>query len=392
MISIMFHSAGLNDLAWRSSHVSEPLDVFEVKLDVIREESRGSLFMREAAERTGRKRDGLVHLTFDDGYLDNWVHVFPLLEKYGLKATIFVTADFVDPRDILRERRMSFDRRHDATSCCAGFLSYREMREMEASGLVEIQSHSLTHTWYFKGPEIVDFWHPGAATRSLGPVWMLWNRFPERKPFYLVEAKEIEERIPYGTPVYEHGKSLATLRYLPDEADLDARLIDLAKSKDASFYERPGWRDEFHETVRRYREKHGTRGRYEAAEEQADRVENELLESKKKIEAGLGHSIEGICWPGGGVTREVVQIARRSGYKYFTLPGALRDAGKAELPGEWIQRVGGLTRVSLRGKDLGYPSKSDFRYHLRHNAGHRGAEWVLRGSKIKKLLFGPRDY
>ena len=28
MISIMFHSTGLNSLKWRSPHISEPLDIF----------------------------------------------------------------------------------------------------------------------------------------------------------------------------------------------------------------------------------------------------------------------------------------------------------------------------------------------------------------------------
>ena len=264
MISIMFHSAGLNNLPWRSSHVSDPLDIIRDKFEVIRDEGYESILMREAARHRGQKRDNLVHLNFDDGYLDNWIHIFPLLEMYGLKATIYVTAEFVDPRDAVRERRISFDRKHDAAACCAGFLSYREMREMEARGRVEIQSHSLTHTWYSKGPEIVDFWRPGVATRAMGPVWMLWNRFPDRKPFYLTEAAELEKRIPYGTPIYEHGKSLETSRYFPDEAELENRLIDLARSKETGFYKKGGWRDEFVEIVREYRETHGIKGRHES--------------------------------------------------------------------------------------------------------------------------------
>jgi peptidoglycan/xylan/chitin deacetylase (PgdA/CDA1 family) len=391
MISIMFHTAGLNSLKWRSRHLSEPLDIFKGKLEVIREEGYRSVFMREAAEHIGGTRDRIVHLNFDDGYLDNWIHVFPLLEQYDLRATIYVTADFVDPRDALRERRTSFEREHDSARCCAGFLSYREMREMEASGLVEIQSHSLTHTWYFKGSEIVDFWNPGAATRALGPVWMLWNKFPGRKPFYLVEAAELEEKIPFGTPIYEHGKSLETVRYYPDEAELEARLIDLAKSKDADFCERPGWRNEFHEAVRVFREEHGVKGRFETAHEHNERIKTELFESKRRIEEGLGHPITGICWPGGGVTKEVVQTAKEAGYRYFTLPSAWRQAQHSGLFEGMIPRIGSLTRVELKGKVLGYPSKTDFKYHLRSANGYRGARWMLNLHKAKKLLFGARD-
>lgn len=38
---------------------------------------------------------GTISLTFDDGYLDNFTNAVPLLEKYGLHATIFITSGMV---------------------------------------------------------------------------------------------------------------------------------------------------------------------------------------------------------------------------------------------------------------------------------------------------------
>ena len=35
-------------------------------------------------------------LTLDDGYLDNWVFVLPLLRRYGMRATVFVSSEFID--------------------------------------------------------------------------------------------------------------------------------------------------------------------------------------------------------------------------------------------------------------------------------------------------------
>ena len=39
-----------------------------------------------------------VHITFDDGYLDNHDVVLPLLERHGLKATFFITTSYIEQR------------------------------------------------------------------------------------------------------------------------------------------------------------------------------------------------------------------------------------------------------------------------------------------------------
>ena len=65
-----------------------------------------------------------VIITFDDGYYDNYLYMYPLLEKYGLKAEINVIVEW-----ITEERKN-------------GWLTWNECREMSQSGLVEIGSHS----------------------------------------------------------------------------------------------------------------------------------------------------------------------------------------------------------------------------------------------------------
>ncbi len=65
-----------------------------------------------------------VIITFDDGYYDNYLYMYPLLEKYGLKAEINVIVEW-----ITEERKN-------------GWLTWDECREMSQSGLVEIGSHS----------------------------------------------------------------------------------------------------------------------------------------------------------------------------------------------------------------------------------------------------------
>jgi peptidoglycan/xylan/chitin deacetylase (PgdA/CDA1 family) len=386
MISIMFHSAGLNNLEWRSAHISDPLDIIRDKLEVIRDQGYRTISMQEATANIGSKRDNLVHLNFDDGYLDNWVHVFPILQEMNQKATVFMTTDFVDPRDVIREQRNISTRDHSPADCCAGFLSYREMREMESSGLVEIQSHALTHTWYFKGPRVVDFWYPGSATKAMGPVWMLWNRFPEKKPFYLLEANDLERKIPYGTPVYEHGKSLETLRFFPHEGQLEDRLIDYVAAKGEEFFLNPAWRSELSGIVDDYRKEFGTKGEYESVADHKARLRHELTESKRLLQEGLGHQVDGLCLPGGGVTENVLKEAQEAGYRHFTLPSKLRNRSDIELTKGMIPRIGNLPIVTVKGRNLGYPSRDDFRCHMRLHNGYSSAKLLFNLNRLKRIF------
>lgn len=66
-----------------------------------------------------------VILTFDDGYDDNYLNLFPLLKKYNVKATIFVIGN--------------------APGVIEHKMNPTQIRELADSGLVSIQSHSYTH-------------------------------------------------------------------------------------------------------------------------------------------------------------------------------------------------------------------------------------------------------
>jgi peptidoglycan/xylan/chitin deacetylase (PgdA/CDA1 family) len=374
----MFHSVGLDTLPWAYPHIAEAPGHFERSIAALRSSGHSGVFF---VDENGTD-DKAVALTFDDGYLDNWVHVLPILTRYAFKATVFVTVEFVDPRPLIRAQVQPgaiADSDHHAEACCAGFLSWSELEAMEQSGLVDVQSHGLTHTWHFSGPRVVDFWRPGSATEADGPVWLLWNEFPELKPYYLTRAAEHEGRIPYGTPIYEHGKALETRRFFPGARIGEDLIAYVAAHGGKGFFEDPAWREVLQARVRRFHDplsRPEPHGRFETDDEFEGRVRRELVESKETIEARLHKEVRALCWPGGGVNEHVLEIARQTGYTRFTLPskwGHLRREGRLT---DLLPRIGGSHRIRWRGRNVGQISAREFLWQVQ----------AARGSRFHRLL------
>lgn len=51
------------------------------------------------------RRDGVV-VTFDDGYRDVYLRAWPILERYGIQATVFVPSGYIDTEQLLEHDRM----------------------------------------------------------------------------------------------------------------------------------------------------------------------------------------------------------------------------------------------------------------------------------------------
>jgi len=335
---LMYHSVSDNT-RWLWGHLSCPVKVFH---DHVRAMAQTGFTAISLADWYAHLHHGQplpdkpIILTFDDGYLDNWVYAFPILKRYGFKGTIFVNPDFVDPQPVPRLNLDDVEagRAARATLASTGFLSWAEMSAMEASGVMDIQSHGLTHTWYFTKDRIVDFHHPGDAY-----PWLAWNARPERKHLWMDEDQSAF--VPYGAPVYAHEKSCIVRRYWP-EAGLAEHLTDfVARQGGAAFFRDAAWRDVLMEQSTQYTSRHPAQGHWESEHEYQDRVRHELSDSKSIIETHLHKRVDFLCWPGGGHDAMSEQIAREAGYLAMTLSS--QDPRRADVDGKYITRWGAPT-------------------------------------------------
>lgn len=335
----MYHSIGIIDFSWDRNQLTCPFEVFEEQLKFLKRRNYKTVHLNDLYASINQERQlpgKTVILTFDDGYADNYVFAYPLLKKYGFKGTIFVNPDFIDPSPVKRHR---IDRINSLTGIKAdGFLSWEEMREMESIGVIDIQSHAMTHTWYPFSSEIVDFRHPGDDYK-----WMTWNSYAEKKPFLQTDDKSL---VNLGQPVYKFEKSLMIRRYFPDRK-LDAFIINYVSDHGGNeFFNNPEWKSLLFSKVTEYKHFHSIDDSYETMTDWQNRLRNELIESKTIIEKHLNKKVHFLCWPGGSGTKEGIALAKEVGFKMTTVARDLSPQERKRIKNDGLIYSDRIARTS----------------------------------------------
>ena len=102
-----------------------------------------------------------ILITFDDGYLDNWVYAYPLLKKYGYTAMVFLVTSWINdgpPRQRLGQGELpetpshrDCEQRIEQGDSDSVMLRWSEVKAMRDDGVMEFHSHTHTHTRWDKG-------------------------------------------------------------------------------------------------------------------------------------------------------------------------------------------------------------------------------------------------
>ncbi len=376
---VMFHSVGIPLPGWKWPTLTSPVGLFEKQINLLQSHGYRFLTMSDypvnhgAPSNPGAKE---VILTFDDGYLDNWVFAFPILKRMGLHGTIYVNPEFLDPSE---SPRLTLENVWSGE--CAmndlqvhGFLNRAELRLMQQSGVIEIASHSMSHTWHWTGPEILGFHNPHQDR-----PWLGWNSRPERKFAYLTEDQTTFT--PLGTPIYANGRSLGIRRFFPHPDQAAACIDFVAKNGNSEFFSRHNWRQEL-ETVALRNSGQGT---FENDKEMTSRFRYEILESQKTLSDITGHKVAHFCWPGGAYCDESWRIAEPLGYETTTV--ASWDHARWSLAdSHLVHRIGCGLYIALRGVLYQTSNPLFLLMACEFQRGNTKIKWPLRFKKIMQAI------
>ncbi len=161
---------------------------FERQMGFIKDAGYAAITLSELLEgfNKGKEMDNSVVLTFDDGFRNNYEAAFPVLDKFGFKATIFLATGYLG-------KKCGWDKRSDIPDL--PLLDWEMVKEMDRSG-IDFQSHTVTH------PHLTEI--------------------PDKKirEELRISRKAIEDRL---------GKSCAILCY--PYGEYDAKVIEVVKEE-----------------------------------------------------------------------------------------------------------------------------------------------------------------
>ncbi|MEN8205337.1 MAG: polysaccharide deacetylase family protein [Pseudomonadota bacterium] len=261
------------------------------------------------------KPGNAIMVSFDDGTGSIWSVAYPLLEKYGFRATVFLipgrisasTKSLPNLKDVWASEATleEIDARDESSR---PFLTWEEVRRVHETGVIDFQSHGMEHRQVFIGPDIVDFVRPENIRKYTFFQFSMFDELDLKNP-----DKTVLEP---GSPVYQSAPRLSDNPRYHDDDRLKKACIDFVRNEGgAVFFEGKDWRTRLEAVVSQYRSSHLPEERIESLEEQRQAMLLEMHESKEQIEKNLpGKVVRHFCYPWGVSGRISQRLLNETGY------------------------------------------------------------------------------
>jgi peptidoglycan/xylan/chitin deacetylase (PgdA/CDA1 family) len=248
-----------------------------------------------------------ILLTFDDGTIENYEAVYPMLKEFGFIGTAFVITG------------LPF----------AKFSNRFWWREVDRSNVLRIENHSQTHHYIWISPHIVNFY----SGEDPGDYWLITG---------------MDWRL--GAPIYEYGYELIDDQYLPDRRIADFCVNYVRQHGGQDFFDQADWKEQLFQRVEDLRKHQKDRGRYERKEQRERRIQKEIEVSKRIIEQTIGHGkeVKFFAYPWGAYDDELILQLKGYGYQ-----GAFTTDWGGNYPGDDPFKIKRFVVTSeMTGEDL----------------------------------------
>ncbi len=264
-------------------------------------------------------------MTFDDGYLDNYVYAFPIMQKYGHKGVVFAVSSRISSAQIdceqqlaktgttlrstmTEEQRVGGSEPETITvnnlvieeptgekTRVPLFFNWDEARLMERSGSMAVAGHSVNHSRVYTDHHFSNFIQPGDR---------------------LDHFDNITGEACFGMPAFASEPELMARAFLPSP-ELIKRIVELVPQENTAARQFFACEDsvlKLRELVEDFR---GRLGHYETEKETRERMAAIMETSQTVLSRELGHDVKSFCWPWGGFSETARQEGLKAGFKVF---------------------------------------------------------------------------
>ena len=164
------------------SVISFPPEVFERGMAKLHEKGYQTIVLMKVLEGLRQKRffpDRSFTITFDDGYQTVYQEAFPVLQRYGMSATVFLTVGRKED-ETAKDRLPSLQGRP--------MLTWQQIREMQRGG-IEFGAHTCTH------PDLPRLSLKQSESEILGSKEIIENALGIPIPFFAYPYGRYDHRI-----------------------------------------------------------------------------------------------------------------------------------------------------------------------------------------------------